>query len=162
MKTTNNFIDRILPTFGNVRDDIPIYCDSHNMFLSLRYTSSAEGKHYKGFRFTDRLVMIETVGLYNNVSYINSIEVYTFNGEDKVLIGKKDYDKVLYEAEQIKKDAATIIVNYIKDSARIAGSLMYATRAEQHASELLRQMYENPIRSFKALRGAYKQLLLSE
>jgi hypothetical protein len=78
------------------------------------------------------------------------------------LIGKKDYDKVLYEAEQIKKDAATIIVNYIEDSARIAGSLMYAIRAEQCASELLRQMYENPIRSFKALRGVYKQLLLSE
>ena len=162
MKTTNSFIDRILPTFGNTRENIPIYCDSQKMFISSHYTSAAGNMYYKGLRFTDRLVMVEKVGLYKNFSYIDSIEVYTFNGEEKVLIGKMDYDKVFYNAEQIKEDTASIIANYIEDSARITGSLMDATRVKQQTAELLQQMYENPMRSAMALKGAYRQLLLSE
>ena len=162
MKTTNSFIDRILPTFGNARENIPIYCDSQKMFISSHYTSAAGNMYYKGLRFTDRLVMIEKVGLYKNFSYIDSIEVYTFNGEEKVLIGRMDYDKVFYNAEQIKEDTAAIIANYIEDSARITGSLMDATRAKQQTTELLQQMYENPMRSAMSLKGAYKQLLLAE
>ena len=162
MKTTNSFIDRILPTFGNTRDNIPIYCDSQKMFISSHYTSAAGHMYYKGLRFTDRLVMVEKVGIYKNFSYIDSIEVYAFNGAEKILIGKIDYDKVFYNAEKIKEDAATIIANYIEDSARITGSFMDSTRIKQQTSELMPQMYESPMHSAMALAGAYKQLLLSE
>lgn len=162
MKTTNSFLDKILPTFGNTRENIPIYCDSQKMFISSHYTSAAGNMYYKGLRFTDRIVMVEKVGLYKNFSYIDSVEVYAFNGTERVLIGKVDYDKVFYNADQIKMDTKAIIANYLEDSARIAGSLLDSARAKQQANELLDKMYENPIRSAMALKQAYQQLLLAE
>jgi hypothetical protein len=118
--------------------------------------------YYKGLRFTDRLVMIEKVGLYKNFSYIDSIEIYAFNGEEKVLIGRMDYDKVFYNVDRIKEDATTLIGNYLEDSARITGALMNETQIKHKSTELLQQMYENPIRSAMALKQAYQQLLLAE
>lgn len=162
MKVTYNFLDKILPVFGNPRENIPVYCDSQRMFISSHYTSASGNMYYKGVRFTDRLVMIEKVGLYKNFSYIDSIELYAFNGEERVLIGKFDYEKVFYDADRIKIDATSIIANYLKDSARIAGVLMDATRAQQQATELLQKMYEHPMRSAMALKSVYQQLLLEE
>ena len=162
MKTTNSFLDKILPKFGNARENIPIYCDSQKMFMSSHYTSAAGNMYYKGLRFTDRLVMIEKVGLYKNFSYIDSIEIYAFNGEEKVLIGRMDYDKVFYNVDRIKEDATTLIGNYLEDSARITGALMNETQIKHKSTELLQQMYENPIRSAMALKHAYQQLLLAE
>lgn len=162
MKTTNSFLDKILPQFGNPRENIPVYSDSQKMFISSNYTSASGNMYFKGLRFTDRMVMVEKVGLYKNFSYIDSIEIYAFDGESKVLIGKVDYDKVFYNAERIKEDTATVIINYLEDTARVTGTLLDATRAKQQAMQLLEAMYENPLRSAIALKGAYKQLLLNE
>ena len=162
MKTTNSFLDKILPTFGNSRENIPVYSDSQKMFMSSHYTSASGNMYFKGLRFTDRLVMVEKVGLYKNFSYIDSIEVYAFDGESKVLIGKMDYEKVFYNAERIKEDTAAIIENYLEDSARITGAQLDDARIKQQAVQLLDAMYENPLRSAMALKGVYKQLLLSE
>lgn len=162
MKTTNSFLDKILPTFGNVRENIPIYCNSQKMFISSHYTSAAGNMYYKGLRFTDRIVMVEKVGLYKNFSYIDSIEIYAFNGTERILIGKVDYDKVFYNAEQIKMDAKTIIANYLEDSARINNTPLDSTLAIQQANSLLDKMYENPMRSAMVLKDVYRQLLLAE
>ena len=162
MKTTNSFLDKILPQFGNPRENIPVYSDSQKMFISSNYTSASGNMYFKGLRFTDRMVMVEKVGLYKNFSYIDSIEIYAFDGESKVLIGKVDYDKVFYNAERIKEDTATVITNYLEDTARVTGTLLDSTRAKQQAMQLLEAMYENPIRSSMALKGVYKQLLLNE
>lgn len=162
MKTTNSFLDKILPQFGNLRENIPVYSDSQKMFISSHYTSASGNMYFKGLRFTDRMVMVEMVGLYKNFSYIDSIEIYAFDGESKVLIGKVDYDKVFYNAERIKEDTATVIINYLEDTARVTGTLLDATRAKQQAMQLLEAMYENPLRSAIALKGVYKQLLQNE
>ena len=162
MKTTNSFLDKILPQFGNPRENIPVYSDSQKMFISSNYTSASGNMYFKGLRFTDRMVMVEKVGLYKNFSYIDSIEIYAFDGESKVLIGKVDYDKVFYNAERIKEDTAIVITSYLEDTARVTGTLLDSTRAKQQAMQLLEAMDENPLRSAMALKGVYKQLLLNE
>lgn len=162
MKTQNSFLDKVLPSFGNPRENIPIYCDSQKMFISSHYTSATGNMYYKGLRFTDRLVMVEKIGLYKNFSYIDSIEIHAFNGENLVLIGKMDYDKVFYNADRIKDDAQVIISNYLEDSAHLTGALMNTAQANHQATELLQAMYANPLHSAIALKKAYQQLLLSE
>lgn len=162
MKTTNSFLDKVLPKFGNTRENIPVYSDSQKMFLSSHYTSAAGNMYFKGLRFTDRLVMVEKVGLYKNFSYIDSIEIYAFDGEDKILIGKVDYDKVFYSVERIKEDAAIIIRGYLKNSAQVAGTMLDESIAAQQTACLLDAMYDNPLRSAMAIKSAYRQLLLTE
>ncbi len=160
MKTSNSFIDRILPQFGNPRENIPVYSDSQKMFVSSHYTSAAGNMYFKGLRFTDRIVMVEKVGLYKNFSYIDSVEVYAFDGEEKVLIGKVDYDKVFYNTERIKEDTKAIIKSYLKNSAEVAGAILDESVATQHTLELMAAMYENPLNSALTLKAAHKGLLL--
>ena len=162
MKTTNSFLDRVLPQFGNPRENIPVYSDSQKMFLSSHYTSAAGNMYYKGLRLSDRIVMVEKVGLYKNFSYIDSVEVYAFDGESKVLVGKVDYDKVFYNVARIKEDTTAIIANSLESSARVVGALPVKDSIERQATQLLEAMYENPLQSAMALSGAYKQLLLNE
>ena len=106
--------------------------------------------------------MVEKVGLYKNFSYIDSVEVYAFDGESKVLVGKVDYDKVFYNVARIKEDTTAIIANYLESSARVVGALPDKDSIERQATQLLEAMYENPLQSAMALSGAYKQLLLNE
>jgi len=51
MKTTSNFLDKVLPTYGNQRENIPIYDDGRKMFLSNTYTSESGNMYYRGIRF---------------------------------------------------------------------------------------------------------------
>lgn len=162
MKTTNSFLDRVLPQFGNPRENIPVYSDSQKMFLSSHYTSAAGNMYYKGLRLSDRIVMVEKVGLYKNFSYIDSVEVYAFDGESKILVGKVDYDKVFYNMARIKEDTKSIIENYLESSARVVGVLPDKDSIKRQAEQLLEAMYDNPLQSAMSLSGAYKQLLLSE
>lgn len=162
MKTTNSFLDKILPQFGNPRENIPIYNDSQKMFMSAHYTSAAGNMYYKGIRFTDRLVMVEKVGLYKNFSYIDSVEIYAFDGEDKILVGKYEPQKEFYDAIKIKEVARTILISYIQNSAKLVGSIINPSTIEQQAEQLLQAMYENPIRSAQGLKSVYTQLLLNE
>ncbi|MFZ4548527.1 MAG: hypothetical protein ACOYN4_13870 [Bacteroidales bacterium] len=104
MKTqlSNRFLDRILPTYGNPRENIPIYDSTQKMFLSNTYTSESGNMYYKGLRFSERLVMLEHVGLYKNWTYIDEVEIYAYDGTQMTLIGKKKFDKQFYNPETIK------------------------------------------------------------
>ena len=106
--------------------------------------------------------MVEKVGLYKNFSYIDSVEVYAFDGESKILVGKVDYDKVFYNMARIKEDTTSIIENYLESSARVVGALPDKDSIKRQAEQLLEAMYDNPLQSAMSLSGAYKQLLLSE
>lgn len=159
MKTSNSFIDRILPQFGNPRENIPVYSDSQKMFVSSHYTSDAGNMYFKGLRFTDRIVMVEKVGLYKNFTYIDSVEVYAFDNMEKVLVGKVDYDKVFYNVERIKEDTESIIKNYLKNSAQMANAMLDDSVATKHAKELMETMYENPLKSAMALNAIHRGLL---
>lgn len=48
MKPVNNFLDCVLPTFGNSKENIPVYNESQRMFISSNYTSAAGHLYYKG------------------------------------------------------------------------------------------------------------------
>lgn len=162
MKTTTSFLDKIMPTFGNHRENIPIYSDSQKMFVSAHYTSAAGNMYFKGLRFTDRIVMIEKVGLYKNFTYIDSIELFAFDGGNKVLIGKVDYEKTFYNADRIKEDAKTILSSYIENSAKLAGEFIDSRYAIDRAAQMVEVMYDNPLRTAISLKSAYKELLLEE
>ncbi len=137
MKPVNNFLDSVLPVFGNPKDNIPVYNESQRMFISSNYVSASGHLYYKGIRFSERLVMIEQVGLYHNWTYIDGIELYTFNGQERVLIAKKQFDKVFYNMEVIKEEVENMLQNYLK------GQLLI--KQENATDDALRSMTVNTI-----------------
>ena len=76
-----NLFDSILPSFGNPRVHIPVWDDSQKMFICDEYESGNGHRYYRGIRFCDRIVILEKVGLYHSWTYIDSIELYAFNGQ---------------------------------------------------------------------------------
>ena len=93
-----SLFDSILPTFGTPRVHIPVWDDSQKMFICDEYESCNGHRYYCGIRFCDRVVILEKVGLYHSWTYIDSIELYAFNGQKMELIQKREYDKVFRNA----------------------------------------------------------------
>ena len=108
-----NLFDSILPTFGNPRVHIPIWDESQRMFICDEYESASGHRYYCGIRFCDRIVIVEKVGLYYNWTYIDSIELYAFNGQKIELIQKRDYEKVYRNAEFIRQESIQLVSEFL-------------------------------------------------
>ena len=145
MKPINNFLDSVLPTFGNLKENIPVYNEAQRMFISSNYTSAAGHLYYKGIRFSERLVMIEQVGLYHNWTYIDGIELYAFNGTERVLIAKKQFDKVFYNMEFIKEEVNQMLHSYFKSQILLKNENASTEIIEQHTNQTIGSLYENKI-----------------
>ena len=100
-----NLFDSILPTYGTPRVNIPTWDDSQKMFICSQYESGNGHRYYLGIRFCDRIVIVEKVGLYQSWTYIDSIELYAFNGQKMELIQKRDYDKVFRNEDFIRQES---------------------------------------------------------
>ena len=145
MKPVNNFLDSVLPTFGNTKDNTPIYDEAQKMFISSPYTSAAGHSYYKGLRFTDRIVMIEKIGTYYNWTYIDGVELYAFNGTEKVLIAKKQFEKEFYNMEQIKREVKQMLFDYFRSQILLKNENASEELIEKHAMQTIDSLYENKI-----------------
>ena len=124
-----NLFDSILPSFGNPRVHIPVWDDSQKMFICDEFESGSGHRYYRGIRFCDRIVILEKVGLYHSWTYIDSIELYAFNGQKMEAF-------IRQESEQMVKDYLTGVMK----TQRIC------TPAEQiaaQASELINGCYKS-------------------
>jgi len=145
MKPVNNFLDTVLPKYGNVKENIPVYNESQRMFISSNYTSAAGHLYYKGIRFSERLVMIEQVGLYHNWTYIDGVELYAFNGNERVLIAKKQFDKEFYNMEFIKNEVKQMMQSYFKSQVLLNNENASDEVLLQYTEQTLDSLYENKI-----------------
>ena len=107
-----NLFDSILPSFGNPRVHIPVWDDSQKMFICDEFESNGGHRYYRGIRFCDRIVIMEKVGLYHSWTYIDSIELYAFNGQKMELIQKRDYDKVFRSEGFIRQESEQMVKDY--------------------------------------------------
>ena len=137
-----NFLDSVLPSFGNARKvNVPNYDNSQKMFIIDEYESAAGHRYYRGIRFCDRVVFAETVGMYHNWTYIDSLELYVFNGEKLVLVQKKDYDKVFRKEANVKADSEAMLRDYLDGQAKMTKTIIAADQIQKHAHTLVEGSY---------------------
>ena len=108
-----SLFDSILPTYGSPRVHIPTWYNSQKMFICDEYVSSNGHRYYLGIRFCDRIVIVEKVGLYHSWTYIDSIELYAFNGQKMELIQKRDYDKVFRNEAFIRQESELMVKEFL-------------------------------------------------
>lgn len=140
---TNNVFDSILPVYGNQRTNLPIWNESQKMFITSEYESSSGNRYYKGIRFSERLVIIEKVGLYHTWTYIDDIELYTFDGRKPVMIGKKAFDKQFYDAGFIRAEVSKMLSDYLKSQLIQTDSTVNAEQLQAHTTEWLNGCYRS-------------------
>lgn len=145
MKIVNNFLDTVLPVFGNAKANIPIYNEAQKMFITSNYTSAAGHLYYKGIRFSERLVMVEQVGLYHNWTYIDGIELYAYSGTERILIAKKQFDKVYYNMDLIQNEVRKMLFEYFKSQVVLNSDNTSMEVLENQADQTIGTLYENKI-----------------
>lgn len=116
---TTSFIDGILPVYGNPRCNIPVWNEGEKMFINDEYQSAKGNWYYKGLRFSDRLAIVEKVGLFHSFKYIDEIEVYTFNEKSRTLIGSHKFEKTFYDKDLIQNKAKEMVSDYIASQMKL-------------------------------------------
>lgn len=140
---TKNLFDGILPTFGTARVHIPTWDNSQKMFICDEYESANGHRYYCGVRFCDRIVIAERVGLYHNWTYIDSIELYAFNGTKMELIQKRDYEKVFRNEEFIRSESMQMVIDYMQGIAKAQRTCIPAEQITTEAKSLIDGCYKS-------------------
>lgn len=138
-----NLFNSILPTFGNPRVHIPVWDEGQKMFICDEHESNSGHRYYIGIRFCDRIVIVEKVGLYHNWTYIDSIELYAFNGQKMELIQKRDYDKVFRNEVFIRQESEQMVKDYLTGVMKTQRIYMSAEQVAAQASELINGCYKS-------------------
>lgn len=116
---STNVIDSILPVFGQPRVNQPIWDETRRMFIADEFESRAGNRSYKGVRVSDRFIIVEQIGNYHNWTYINSIEMYAFDGKERLLIGKKDFKNEPYDANFVRETTEKMLVDFMKSQLKM-------------------------------------------
>lgn len=159
MKISSSFLDRVLPTYGNQRENIPIYDSTQKMFLSNTYTSESGNMYYKGLRFSERLVMVEHIGLYKNWTYIDEVEIYAFDCSQMTLIGKKKFDKLFYDTGTIKNEVIALTFDFLKNQMTLSGGTGTDESLKELTIGIIEDTYQNSIENIKRLPESTRLML---
>ena len=140
---TNNVFDSILPVFGNQRTNLPIWNESQKMFITSEYESASGNRYYQGIRFSERLVIVEKVGLFHTWTYIDGVELYTFDEKKPVLIGKKEYDKQFYNTEFIRHEVSKMLSDYLKSQLKLSDAPINEEQVAIQSKEWMNNCYRS-------------------
>ena len=138
-----NFLDSVLPTFGNQRARIPVWDNGQKMFICEEYESASGYRYYKGVRFCNRIAIVEKVGLCHSWTYIDSIELYAFNGQRMELIQKRDYEKEHRNEEFIRQESELMVKDYLTGVAKAQGISISEEQIAVQAAELINGCYKS-------------------
>lgn len=138
---SNSVFDSILPVFGEPARRLPVWNEGQKMFIADEYESAAGHRYYKGIRFCENLAIVEMVGDYHSFSYIDGVEVYGFDGKERRLIGKRQYDKHFYNQDFIKQEAKEMVEQYIRSQMKIGSVNIADASVKAKAAEMVERSY---------------------
>jgi len=138
---SNSLFDRIMPVFGTPAQNLPVWNEGQKMFLSSEYESAAGNRYYKGLRFCNKLAIVETFGFYHTWTYIDSIEIYTFDQKTPKLVGKRAYDKQFYDETFIKQQTKEMVRDYVLGQLKIQNINLPVTTVNEEANDIVERCY---------------------
>lgn len=141
--TNKNFLDNILPVYGNPRANVPTWDNSQKMFIYNEHESNNGNRYYCGIRFCERIVIVEKVGLYHNWTYIDGIELYAFNGKKLELIQKRDYDKVFRKESFIRSESEEMVYDFLKGVCKSQKQFVLDVEINRHAANIVDGCYKS-------------------
>ena len=143
----NNLLNELLPSYGQKPQGprTPIWNEGQKLFIIDEYESAAGNRYCKGLRFCENIVIVETFGMYHTFQYINSIEVYIFEGTQRKLVDKRTYDKAFYNSEFIMEESKKMVRDYLKSKLRIQGHDMSESKIAEAANSVVDRSYRGPL-----------------
>lgn len=118
---SKDLFDNLLPSFGNPRKRVPVWDEGQKMFILDSYESEAGHYYYEGIRFCNKIVIKEKIGLYHTWTYIDSLEIYAFNGTKLELIQKRDFQKAFRYEEFVRNESEQMICDFLSGCMKAQG-----------------------------------------
>ena len=141
--STQSFLNGILPEYGHARCNLPVWNEGDLMFISDEYESLAGNRYYKGLRFSNRLAIVEKVGLYHNWKYIDTIEVYTYDRNSRTQIGSYKFGKQFYDAQLIRATVNKIVQDYCEGQMKLGNLRVKADELSAATTAMVDDAYKS-------------------
>lgn len=139
----NNLIDSVLPSFGNSRIALPVWDESQKLFIGEEYESAAGNRYYRGIRFSDRIAIVEKIGLYHSWTYIDGLELYVFDNKAVKLAQKRSFKKVFHDAAFVRSQSEQMVSDYLRGTAKILGNKIADSDMTDCAKSLVDSCYKS-------------------
>lgn len=140
---SNGFFDSILPTFGAQRSNTPVWNESLKMFIADEYESANGNRYYNGIRISNRIVIVEHVGMYHSFTYLDGMDIYMFDGEERRLIAQEKYDRQFYNVEFIRERSKQILRNYALSQAAMTGTAITDELIDAEVNAIVNNSYQS-------------------
>lgn len=140
---TKNFMDNLLPSFGSPRAALPIWDEGQKMFILNSYESAAGHLYYEGMRIAENFVVKEKVGLYHTWTYLDSLELYAFDGTKLVLIQRRDFESTFRNETLVRELTKQMITDYIIGSLKIKGEQPDVQAISKKAEAMVEKSYNS-------------------
>lgn len=128
-----SLVERALPTnSGIVR-----YNSNSQMYETERHVSAAGNAYFRGIKISDRVVLEFCCGDGWYYRFINCIRIYCFNGSDKQLIASQLYSSQVYSEEFCRRECITMLSDYLKSQAELAGGIVDDSTIHDFAKQLI-------------------------
>ena len=140
---SNGFFDSILPTYGNQRSNTPVWNESLKMFITDEYESANGNRYYSGIRISNRIIIVEHVGMYHTFTYLDGMDIYMFDGESRKLISQVKYDKQFYDVNFIREQSTQALRNYARSQAAMTGTAITDDMINAEVNAIVDNSYQS-------------------
>ena len=127
-----NLVEQTLPA---VSGSSVTYNPDRNMFLTMGYTSAAGNTYFQGIHLSHRLAIVFDIGVGYAHTFLNGMKLYCFDGTQKKLIGSRSYCSQFYADEYARKEASSILFEYMKSQAMMIGAYVPDSTLKNFAEE---------------------------
>ena len=141
---SKDIFNSLLPTFGTPKKPTPVWDREQKMFLINNYETVSGNYTYEGIRFCENVVIKEKVGQYHTWTYLNTIEIYAFNGTKLELVQKKDFEKVHRQSVNIPQECENMIFNYLSSGIKLQG----LNASKEHVRNEAKRLTEGCFKDF--------------
>lgn len=158
-------LESLFPVYGQPakQELMPIWNDGDKMFITKHYQSKAGHYYYMGLRFSSQIAIVEKVSLWNTWKYIDSVEVYKFDGRERQLIGSTKFDKTFYDAEVIRNEVQKIVENFMLSQMKMSNQVVNEAVVADTAKRILNECYKSFLdKDYSIALGNLKPLLQIE
>ena len=116
---TKDLFDSLLPKYGTPRKKMPIWDEGQKMFLINGHQTDTGNMYYEAIRFCENIVIKEKVGLFHTWTYIDSLEIYAFNGISLELVQKRDYHKTFRNEDIIRSESVKMLCDFFAGCMKV-------------------------------------------
>ena len=136
---TNEVLGRLMG------DNRLTYNTEKNIYLTQGFESVGGNVYYKGMRCSDRLVIVYSLGQGWKYLFLNQIDIYGFNGKEKVLLATKSFYCHTFSESSARNIAVNMLEEFLQGQKLMIGASVSDSEINKVAKNMIDCAIENRV-----------------